>query len=78
MLPFSYRVYEYDPEAEHHNHDGCDAPDCSELCAYVFEGVHEQSVNAEGWTQARTLHYCGAHAAAFAASQGIGLLTSAS
>jgi hypothetical protein len=80
LVPFAYSVSIYDPDADDRDTDYCDAPDCSNPCAYVFDGKRVSSdpygvVSAAPGAVQRTLHYCLMHAQKFASLEDLSLPT---
>jgi hypothetical protein len=83
LVPFVYSVSAYDPNLDDRDHDYCDAPDCPNPCAYVFEGKRVSSdpfpvdgaIAGPQEAVQRTLHYCLMHAEKFAANEDLPLPT---
>lgn len=74
LVPFAYTVSAYDADADNRDANYCDAPDCPNPCAYVFDGKRISSdpyhvVDGPPEAVRRTLHYCLMHARKFAAME---------
>lgn len=82
LVPFAYSVSAYDADADDHDANYCDAPDCPNPCAYVFDGKRMSSVpypcsviGAPPEAVRRRLHYCLSHAQKFATTENLSLPT---